>query len=69
MKENRSVCWFGLFKYVSMEGHWLSYLLIFQMCVIFWIWLNGGLDMGILIGIIVLLFGYLSYVLFNPEKF
>ncbi|WP_081603972.1 K(+)-transporting ATPase subunit F [Clostridium saccharoperbutylacetonicum] len=25
--------------------------------------------MWMLIGIIVLLFGYLSYVLFNPEKF
>ncbi|WP_077857886.1 K(+)-transporting ATPase subunit F [uncultured Clostridium sp.] len=25
--------------------------------------------MWILIGIIVLLFGYLSYALFNPEKF
>ncbi|WP_423237324.1 K(+)-transporting ATPase subunit F [Clostridium puniceum] len=31
--------------------------------------LNGGMYMGILVTIIVLLFGYLSYVLFNPEKF
>jgi K+-transporting ATPase KdpF subunit len=31
--------------------------------------INGGIYMFILIGIIVLLFGYLSYALFNPEKF
>jgi len=31
--------------------------------------INGGIYMWILITIIILLFGYLSYALFNPEKF